>query len=438
MKVLFVDDDPNIINLYSIVLESIFEDGGVFYSYTPEDAKRVIQEQGLDLVISDFDMAPNGTGEEVYSHWSISNNRNNQFVFFTSRESTELEFYKLDENRHHIRKPTSLKEFKNFLLELLNPERSEYTPIAIYHFIRWNETKIPIYISLNSNHYVKIFNSNEIYSSEQLNKYIAKGMKFLYIKTADENDFLTEYDQSSLFNQNKSKKVDSYEAIKKNHLFLNAQISSFGLTKQSLKTAQATTENLINDIKKEDKLYNLLAKALNAKDFSYDHSYMTICIASFLCEQMNIDSINLSKVSTAALLHDIMLLNNKITYIHDLEPKKINQLNIEEKESIKHHQILDDELEKLDQFGSDISDIISFHHSGDEDYPFAGKKDLSQLNNLQAIFQASHFVSCEIYRCDFDFGKVGDILTLSQYKYSGKNFDKIWHTMQYVFSNKLN
>jgi len=316
--------------------------------------------------------------------------------------------------------------------------KSEFTPIAIYHFSRWNETKIPVYISLSNDHFVKVFNSDETYSLDQLNKYIEKGIKYLYIKTNDENIFLSGYDHSSVFKAGKKDSKESYDCIKENHNFLNAQVSSLGLTKQSVRLAQHTAELIINDLKKENKLYNLLERALNSKDFSYDHSYLTICISSFLCAELKIDQINLRKISTAALLHDLLLLNNKITYIHDIEPEKIKELSSEEKRSIQEHHKIENELDSLDQFGSDITDIINFHHSGETKYPYPAKKDLSQLSNLQVIFQASHFVSCEIYKSEFDFKKIGNLLTLSKYKYSGKNFDKIWHTMQYIFNNKLN
>jgi putative nucleotidyltransferase with HDIG domain len=435
MRILMVDDDSNIINLYSVVLEPLCKDEGFHYAYSPSEAIEKINSYTYDLVISDFDMPPEGTGESVYNSWRDSSSREGNFMFYTSRELKELSFYEQDINKYHLQKPATLKQFKGFLQGITKEKVRDYFPIAIYHFARWKQTKFPIYIKINEGKYVKVFNENEEYDLDRLNKYIEKGEHFLHVKTTDEGLFFDEYDYSTVFH----KEEFSYDNLKQNHHFLNAQVSMFGFTKQSLNTAKDTAEKILHIVESDSTLFDLLYRALSSKDFSYDHSYMIICISSFLCEQMMLDKQTLTKISTAALLHDVLLPTNKLTQIHDIEPERIEDLSPEERKQIENHDNLGNKLNELEQFGNEIQSIIEFHHSGVTNYPYEKhKKEITQLNIQQCIFQAAHMVACEIYKHDYSLSKVSDILTFSQYKYSGRNFDKIWHTMDYVFRHKLN
>lgn len=438
MKILFVDDDPNIINLYSVVLESICSKGELMFAHCPNEAIQILQNQKeIDLVISDFDMPPEGTGEEIYHYWKTEYRDKKKFMFFTSRETRELSFYDLDENNLHLKKPATLKEFKQFLTSSTSTADQEYYPVAIYQFARWKKTKVPVYLSLSDSHFVKVFNPDEEYDMEQLQKYMKAGKKYLYIKHSDEGMFLDSYDTSYIFSH-EDNQTFNFETVKQNHNFINAQVQTLGITPQTVKTAQKTAEHLIAVVEKSNSLFELLNRALNSKDFSYDHSYTTICICSQLVDQMGIDKSNLKKLSISALLHDVKISSSSLAAIHDLEPNKIKELSSEEQTELKEHCDLSDPLKEIELFGDEIASIIKFHHSGDEKYPYTEhKKDTTQLSVLQCIFQASHLVACELYKNEFNYNKLRDILTYSQYKYSGKKFDKIWHTMEYIFTHKM-
>lgn len=437
MNILFIDDDPNIVNLYSVVLEPLCKDGEFYTASCPGEAKDIINEIKLDLIVSDFDMHPHGTGEEVYNTWIDSINSNNDFMFFTSRNLEELDFYKTGRNNFFLQKPEKLKDFKNFVKNIIHSPVSEYSPIAIYQFARWSKTKVSVYIKINEEKHIKIFNVNEEYSLERLNSYIDKGTKFLYIKDEDDSTFLKEYDYSSVFDKAKE---FSFESLKQNHRLLNIQISMFGLTQQSLNTATDTTEKILDQINNNDKsLFDLIERMLTSSDFTYDHSYLTICIASFVCEKMMIDKKVLLKITTAALLHDILIPSNRLAQIHDTKPEEVKDLEQNDMITLSKHNLLGSNLNELEKFGNDISKIIEFHHTGISDYPIEEhKKPISQLNIQQSIFLASHFIAIEIYKHNYELSKLSDILTFSQYKYSGKYFDKIWNSLDYAFRQKLN
>ncbi|WP_127715787.1 response regulator [Halobacteriovorax sp. HLS] len=435
MQILMVDDDSSIIDLYSVVVEPLCVKNGFHVAYSPKEAIELIEKIDFDLIICDFDMPPTGTGEEVFYNWKENSKENQKFMFFTSRTLRELAFYKVEDNQFYLQKPTNLKKYRNYINSVTKTDQSTYFPIAIYHFARWKKSKFPIYIKINNDKFIKVFNTEEEYDLDRLNTYIEKGQRFLYIQTKDENKFFDKYDYSTIFETEEY----SYDSLKQNHHFLNSQVSMLGLTKQTLKTAQSTAEKIIQDVESKTTLFDLLQKAINSKDFTYDHSYLMVCICSYVCDQMSLDKSVLKKISTAALIHDVLIPTNRLALIHDLEPKKIEQLEAKDRDAILSHTSLSDTLSKMDDLTNEIQNLIEFHHSGIDDYSISNhKKDLSQLNQNQCIFLASHFVACEIYRHDYDLHKISDILTFSKYKFSSKNFDKIWHTIEYVFKHKLN
>ena len=92
MKALVVDDDRNTVEVIrkAISWESLGIDR-VFFSYEIETAKKILEKEEVDIIISDIAM-PMGTGIDLII-WAREHQKKGEFLFLTCHESFEFASY---------------------------------------------------------------------------------------------------------------------------------------------------------------------------------------------------------------------------------------------------------------------------------------------------------------------------------------------------------
>ncbi len=92
MKALVVDDDRNTVEVIrkAISWESLGIDR-VFFSYEIETAKKILEKEEVDIIISDIEM-PMGTGIDLII-WAREHQKKGEFLFLTCHESFEFASY---------------------------------------------------------------------------------------------------------------------------------------------------------------------------------------------------------------------------------------------------------------------------------------------------------------------------------------------------------
>ncbi|MDD0853492.1 response regulator [Halobacteriovorax sp. GB3] len=431
MKVLIIDDDPSILELYGLVLENIFGKDCVDRALGPNDAISTISstKNNYDLVISDYDMPPQGSGKEVYDYIK-ENNLNLKFILFTSRHPDEVEniikdkFFN-DNDYLYLNKVIRPKEWSNKVKELVHfsEKQRDYAPVRVYNFMRHQKSLCDIYIKLSDKKFIRIINKNENYSLEILEKYYARGTRHLYIAKTDFDQFVSSMSEMS-FLETPTVGKTYLEAARNNHTVLKMMVQNLGISSYTFQLASQMAENVLNEIVVDSGVKMMIEKMMKSVDYAYDHSFLTACISAAICEELSLDRNIIRKLTLASLLHDLAITNSNLCRIHDLFPEEIINLNHSQKELIRQHHHLFDNMKIKGDLLEDVKLIISHHHIHDDLYPFNSSFHLDHAQLIQSIFLVSHAFTVELFKSDFNDSDKLTNLSKVKSLFRGANFEK--------------
>lgn len=433
MRVLIVEDEPIIRQFCTLVLENYFEKCEIVEAPHSEVAIDKMKAMKFDFIISDFDM-PGGNGD-ILVQYLKSIEWQGSYLLHTSNHIDDLpyikEFVLSNVNRNYAQKPTRLKELVEIIRETLKREevKSDYKKVRISYFLRNNKSLCDIFIKLNDEKFIKIINKGEFYKKSDIDKYIKKNQKYLYILESDMVKFSNHlYDTPFLEFVSEFGAQESIEDnLVRTHAVLKDLVESVGVDKYAIKLADSYVGN-VSEITKDDKnISSMLFKLRQRRDYIYDHSYMCACLSVFIVKQLPWSSNEIiQKLCFSALFHDITLKSAELAMIHDLEESSVRKLTKEEKTSLANHP--KDACKLLSgakEFSQDIENIITNHHENGEGTGFPRKIDGTQMRPLTCVFIVAHEFVRQLYLRDFDEHSHKDILTVLFNRYNSGSFKDI-------------
>ncbi|EQC44985.1 response regulator receiver domain protein [Bacteriovorax sp. BSW11_IV] len=446
-KILFIDDDISILELFGVIIENMYGPNSIDKAQGPKDAINFLEENqnSYSLIICDYDMPPQGTGQEVYEYL-MSKKIDIPFVLFTSRTQEDIPFiqYVKSSKFYYMNKITRPKDWQKKIQEIChsyndleNEKQSQFKAVRFYHFMRHSLSHCDVHIKLADEKFVKIINANEPYTKSTIEKYHTKGVSHLYIKNEDYDNFLEELSEIS-FLAMPHKDDDFITAAKKNHEILGSMIKSLGVTNYTLNLASRMSEQVLSEVSKDEALKPLLDKIVRSHDYSYDHTFLATCFTTAICNELNLDSGIIKKLSLISLLHDIAITDPKICKLHDLYPEELQTLNKDQLNELESHHYLFEKISLNNDVVSDLANIQKHHHLGQEKYPFPPAIGLERANILLSIFCVAHTFVVEIYKSDFNNEDIPKILAKIKAIYHTSNFEKATWALDRVTLVKKN
>lgn len=428
MNFLIVDDEISIRQILVICIESIFKDARIFEASNSVDAIKLFSNNfHVDAVITDFEM-PGGNGD-ILIHFLMDNNFPGKVILLTSNELSNLDGISesLKELIHiYIQKPVTYKELVQTFKSYFNVKTSaEYSPIRIAYFLRYNKTLVDIFLGID-NRFLKIINQDDFYDKRDIDKYISKDVKYLYVKNSDIELFTDRIGKTKFLQYDEvEEKLSAEDSLSRIHFVLKDIIQSVGVDS----TVVELSEVYFKEIDKIDNklLSSILFNIRNRRDYLYDHSFLTACLSNFIVKQMSWYNISMTKkLSFAALFHDIALNSSQIALSHDLSGEDLKKFSIEELSAFKNHpQKACDLIKDTKLFDPDIVDIIISHHEKLDGSGFPRRLSGKNIKRLSCVFILSHEFVRLMYLQNFEEKSHKDILTYLFNTYGSGNFKDI-------------
>jgi len=308
-------------------------------------------------------------------------------------------------------------------------DRSRFKRIKIKRLLNFNVICCDVFIRINTNKYLKVINIDEEYNQTNLERYINKGTKFLYIETPQYEKFCEQF--SDLVSKNLDKAQEYSPEIKmiaELAAFENIvdMAKDFGVTAATANKVRQSIKSNINSLKSMPKLENLLNRIMRGGDYISEHSLLLSYIAGQICVATTWgNSQTLEKLSMAALFHDIGLTNNEWARFHSLEDAKRAGLNESELELFKSHPIRAAELlVSGEHIFADVDTIVVQHHELPNQSGFPRGLGALSISPLSCIFIiASEFVE-EVYGKDSSAIDLESIKVKMSDKFNHGNFKK--------------
>jgi len=423
MKILYIEDSDEVRQLYVVLLDNIFPDVNIVETFSGNQAIAILdkQENVFDLIICDYEM-PDGNGDVVYEY--IKNKQDQTaFLLFSSKKPDEIPYFNNFPFRQgsdfFIQKSEGFNNFKEKILQITQNEliflrkQLSFKKIRIYNFWKFNTALCDIFLRLSDAKYVKIIKSGDRYTRKDIEKYVHKKQKFLYIRSDDFSSFSVTLGKTPFLSFNQDENNINENSITTTHAMIHELVLNVGISPQAIKLAEKIVDSIMELTQKNTELFNLLLQSREKKDYIYDHSYLLSCICGHFAWYMNwTTSEVVKKLAVASLFHDLKISDPDLAMINDLNDPQIKKLTSDQLKEIKNHPFSMVELIKNNpNIETEVDTIILQHHEKPDGTGFPRKLSGKQIHPLACTFIIVHHFVDKIYECNFDSSQLVHILT---------------------------
>lgn len=402
-KIIVADDEEGIRDVFSMIIESNFDHEIIECENAAKAIEAITKVGKVDLIFSDYNMKTD-TGLDLYNFLK-KKNLNIPFALCSTYSPADVKgfesFFEDHPENKFFQKPFKSTEIiqyiENCFDDLSNFDKtpSEYARIEPGRFMRVNNTKEPfdIYVRLAKMKYVKIVSSGADDSFEVVEKYIAKGIEFIYMKRADYEEFETNSLEALRDKYEKIKKdapiEEVVEVVLDSIASLQDCVRNLGINEKTIESIENVVSMTEETIKKNEKLGDLL-NLLNSKNgFIKDHSYLTSYIACSIAERMSWQSEGIWKnIILASLFQNISLESNEMAKIVSLDSEEFKALDDNDQTKVRMHpQDAAKMLEAAsDYFPEDTRKMIQNHQEQPDSSGFPRGLDSTKVSLLEAVF----------------------------------------------------
>ena len=301
----------------------------------------------------------------------------------------------------------------------------EFIPLRLYKVKKIQISPCDLYLKISTDKFLKLINERENISQEQVERYLSRGVEFIYVLKEDFDlsaDLLLGIQLPDILNYK-----TTIDYASNSFELMNDFLNDLGVSSEIVETANKISENIIENLP-DGELADIFTKFKNSPDrFIHDHSFLTSTISVSLAKKLGWDNReNLKKLVMASMFHDIGFKNVKVALLENL-----SLLSVEEQEKsirdeiFNHPQVAYDLLFKVDSISQDVLNLVLRHHEGVGEKSYPKKLSGSTLTSFECLFVLAHDFVLELYKHCFNLEKKNDIYQLLIHKYNSGNFKPI-------------
>lgn len=441
MKILYVEDDDSLRQLYILCLENLGHKLEILEAINSEQAIAYLEAHNdITFVLSDYNLEK-GTGGDVY-HYLKRKERRLPFFLFTTENADKLpEFndfltdYPLNRYMHKPKPPVEFRrQLGKFFEELNAPSDEQYLgerdkefrKVRTIYFLKFKELPTDVYIRLSGQKYVKLFNSGEGYLQNEIQKYLKKNQHYLFIPLADYDHFLSLFSKMSFLSESEEGE-NAYQIM--GHL-----LKTVGVSQKVLTWAEKTTSRIEEDLKKELHLKDLIKRHKEQKNYLYDHCYLVGYVCSAIASKLKWEwEDTLKKLIYASIFHDSLLEDPELAYVLDMEltlPEKYSEDDVKEwkEHPAKTARILEGSSHQLYY----VDTIVRDHHEKADGTGFPRHLNSHALPQISAVFILAHTFVNEVYRIHFNEEEYVQIVSRLAKDFDSGNFKGPYQALREV------
>ena len=399
MKVLVADDEEELRELLTFMIESTFHASVVQVSSASEAVRAIQDHPDLTCVVCDYSLK-NGTGEDVFRHL-LSSASKVPFILCSSYHPSKFAIFTGNSIYGSVLKPMIYEGLKDLLQGLLNIRDSQasggFSRLRAAVALKFGIFGSDIYIKVGQDKFIKIFHKGAPIEATDLEKFKAKGIEFLYIENSGARAALKEI-ILNISHLSKVKTADIGPSMDMSRDALEA-IASFNATLGFTKEANILTQECIKLTLKTiqaNSTLGVLFSRLRTQSESY-FSFHSVALAHLACGLASLlgwtSEVTFYKLSLAAFLHDITLPNDKIAQIQSLQELSLRRGQFSEEEMTifrKHPEAAADIIASLADIPPDIDSIVRQHHELPDGSGFPRCLEYAQLTPLSCLIIMAH------------------------------------------------
>lgn len=410
-NILIVDDECELLELLSILIEG---EGGhqVFKADNTNSALELIaQNQKIDLVLCDWNMS--GGGGEVIANY-LRENRPLPFVLMTgdmadqfnkSELSQRLPFFDI------LEKPFEMELLLKLIKVALSEENKieqaalDYRRVSLSSLSQEQSIAYALYLKLSDKKFVKVSLQNEKTLREIIDHYRQKDVDAFYMSKTDFDSWvksLFDIKKELLENELKLSSMKGVSALgqvcRKYHNRLHLELSTFGVNKEHIEMVGLVVDEVARELNERPDLSELVELILLSENFLSDHTFFIVFLASYLAKDLGLSSAaTTKKIVYAAFFHDLAIKDQDLISFENHLGSVTGQ---------KEHQQLSEHplaiIEMLGPFADlkgDVGNIILEHHELPDGSGYPHGINAGAIHPLSCLFILCHKAS-ELFLLD--------------------------------------
>ncbi|MCF8060822.1 MAG: response regulator [Bacteriovoracaceae bacterium] len=410
VKIMLVDDEPEILSLLEIMLESEF-DISIVKANNGLEAQEVLKtNDDIKIILSDYSM-PKSTGGELYQY-NISQS-NIPFILMTTGSVEEYEefssFYDDNSLNEFIEKPADDEKIFNSIGNILteldqtkkNPspeegsfQKKDYKKVKPHFLTRFAQKDFDLFLEIGEDKFVQVVTSKNKDMKTVIKHYEPKNIEYFFLKKNDYEEFLQHtkelLESDSTKEQSPPDQEVTFAAIDLAFSVAQEHLDALKIGKIHQEFVNRSMDRLLTDMKDNKDLFLILKSYLSKKDYLVEHSILNIYFSSYLLNKLNwSNDQTVKQMMYACFYHDLEIRDQRLGKVSGLD----QLTDPDDLKIVKEHPAKAAEhLEGLEGINHDAFKIILDHHELPDGSGFPQGLSASTLPPMSCVFILSHHI----------------------------------------------
>jgi response regulator RpfG family c-di-GMP phosphodiesterase len=408
-KILLVDDEPEILNLLEIMLESEY-DLSIVKASNGLDAHEVLKENSdIKIILSDYSM-PKANGGKLYQFNTSKTNL--PFILMTAGSLDDYEefktFYKDNELNAFLEKPADDEEIFKCINKVLDRQKSsrgngsfpneiektsEYKKVKPQFLTRFAHQDFNLYLEIGTGKFVQVATATNKDMKNVIKHYEPKNVDYFYLEKEDYNTFLQNTKdllESPVKEEPQNLQEVTFAALDLAFTVAQEQLDALKISKMHQDFVNRSMDRVLTSIKENNDLFKILKNYLTQDDYLVEHSILNIYFTSYLLNKLNwSNDQTVKQMMYACFYHDLEIRDQRLGKIRSLsELTDANEIEIVK----EHTKKAGERMEALKGINHDAYKIILDHHELPDGSGFPQGLQSSNTPPMSCVFILSHDV----------------------------------------------
>lgn len=354
------------------------------------------------------------------------------------KQNLPIDFFSVNSANGVIKRPLNMTQAMNVFRAVLKGihddmireqtvdiKKEDCIPIKIRNFYRFKKMKYDVFLELSETKFVKVINKNEEFFPSLIDKFVRKGVKFLYLEKKEHLQFIETSIDSLL-------RIFKTAKLAPENIFL-AQINATSIIHEHIRTIGVSdkivvlAKKVISSTSKNYDQFKSVKEMLKCFPFKEKDLPEQAILTSYLSEALLralgwSSDMSKMKLGLASILHDAPLSNDDLIKISSLEDPNLAMFTEDEQEEYRTHTLKAAQL-ALDFPGfSEVDFIIAQHHELPSGKGFPRKLNSNQITALSCVFIVVNNFVAELSQKGISRSSVDRILDSFSTLYNEGNF----------------
>jgi putative nucleotidyltransferase with HDIG domain len=406
LRFLIVDDEPELVELISLMIGFSFSADFTF-AYSGNEAIACLEKnEPFDIILSDFNM-PNGNGLTLFNFVNSLKLRP-YFILITSDSLNKHPEFNNQPKTKYLEKPFTENTIKKLLSEVIHSLRikvqiaPEYISLPLETIAKVNKLSKPLFLKISDDKFIKIYHEGTVFSLSEIDKLRIKNISKLYVQNQDFNELVADLKKrlmnDFLIGSLAGKEVEALQLSAITQTLITKSIKSIGFSAETQALAShniTLIQKLIETTEAIPNVFSLIESGEH--EYGATHSLLISFILADMCKKIQFSNEHaLQYLTLAAFYHDIGLSESFIFNETHYSKAALHNSPIN-KESTKifldHVQEAMATLSNWEYCPEEVLRIIKEHHEQPDGEGFPNKLQPSEIGELSACFIVAHEIA---------------------------------------------